>query len=99
MKISIDTKEDSPEDIRKLIRMLLALLGDSSGSYGGQRAPPATGEGLFDMFGSPDSSTSEQQQLSQNPDNNSGMDINDFLDKGEEGPKSQDDASVKVIPY
>ena len=60
MKISIDTKEDSPEEIRKLIRMLLALVGDSSGYE--EKASPATGEGLFDMFGDPQASTAEQQQ-------------------------------------
>lgn len=32
MKISIDTKEDSPEDIRKIIMMLSALIGEKESS-------------------------------------------------------------------
>ena len=107
MKISIDTKEDSPEDIRKLVRMLLALLGDSS-NYA-EKSPPASSEGLFDMFGDPQASTAEQQQnlfgekgLSKNEQQGS-MDINDFLDKaGEQSqqkPGSDEDEDVRVVPY
>lgn len=99
MKISIDTKEDSPEEIRKLIRMLLALVGDSS-SYG-EKAPPSTGEGLFDMFGDPSASTVEQQQLGKS--SGGGMDINEFIDNAEESHSqssgSDDDDDVKVVPY
>ncbi|HIG97946.1 TPA: hypothetical protein HA231_00785 [Candidatus Woesearchaeota archaeon] len=90
MKISIDTREDSPEDIRKLIKMLLALIGESAA----ERTPPASGEGLFDMFGNPDSPTSEQQQLG------GGTDVNDFIDKaGDEGGRNSDDDNMKVVPY
>ncbi len=35
MKISIDTGQDSPEDIRKVIKMLQHLVGDSSYSNQG----------------------------------------------------------------
>lgn len=103
MKISIDTKEDSPEEIRKLIRMLLALVGDSS-SYA-EKAPPSTGEGLFDMFGDPQASTSEQQQLGKDGGSggNGGMDINDFIDKAEESQQQKtgtgEDDDFKVVPY
>lgn len=103
MKITIDTKEDSPEEIRKLIRMLLALVGESSGY--GERTPPATGEGLFDMFGDPQASTSEQQQLGKGgSDSSGGMDINDFIDNAEESSQQkqssgQDDEDFKVVPY
>ncbi|MBI2550598.1 hypothetical protein HYV83_05490 [Candidatus Woesearchaeota archaeon] len=99
MKITIDTKEDSPEEIRKLIKMLLALIGESSGY--GEKSAPATGEGLFDMFGDPAASTSEQQQLGKGG-SSGGMDINDFLDSPKE-PSQQnsgsDDDDVKVVPY
>ena len=103
MKISIDTKEDSPEEIRKLIRMLLALVGDSS-DYASQRSPPATGEGLFDMFGDPAASTAEQQQLGKGGSGTGGMDINDFIDgQGESSQQKQgsgeDDEEFKVGPY
>lgn len=102
MKISIDTKEDSPEDIRKLIRMLLALIGESSGY--GERTPPSTGEGLFDMFGDPQASTSEQQQLGKGSGGSGGMDINDFIDNAEEPSQQKqgsgdDDEEFKVVPY
>ena len=102
MKISIDTKEDSPEEIRKLIRMLLALVGDSP-DYSSQRSPPATGEGLFDMFGDPAASTSEQQQLGKDGGSGSGMDINDFIDHAHESSShksgTNDDDDFKVVPY
>ena len=101
MKISIDTKEDSPEEIRKLIRMLLALVGDSS-DYSSQRTPPATGEGLFDMFGDPAASTSEQQQLGKDGGNGC-RDINDFIDHADESSSQKsgtdDDEDFKVVPY
>ncbi|MBI2144364.1 hypothetical protein HYU17_04415 [Candidatus Woesearchaeota archaeon] len=106
MKISIDTKEDSPEDIRKLVRMLLALLGDSS-NYA-EKSPPASGEGLFDMFGDPQASTAEQQQLGSSgsggdSSSQGSMDINDFLGKaGEQSqqkPGSDEDEDVRVVPY
>ena len=102
MKISIDTKEDSPEEIRKLIRMLLALVGDSS-DYSSQRSPPASGEGLFDMFGDPAASTSEQQQMGKDSGSSNGMDINDFIDHADESSSQKsgtdDDEDFKVVPY
>ena len=101
MKITIDTKEDSPEEIRKLIRMLSAMIGDSD--YGSQRAPPASGEGLFNMFGDPAASTSEQQQLGSNSGGSgqgSTTDINEFIGKSSDPdkPGSEDD-DMKVVPY
>ena len=100
MKISIDTKEDSPEEIRKLIRMLLALVGESSGY--GEKAPPSTGEGLFDMFGDPAASTSEQQQIGKSQGEGI-TDINDFLEKSDESSQqksgSSDDEDIRVVPY
>lgn len=102
MKITIDTKEDSPEEIRKLIRMLSALIGESSGY--GEKAPPATGEGLFDMFGDPAASTSEQRQMGTSTGSGSqgAVDINAFIDKsGSDEKKSSDDNNddLKVVPY
>lgn len=99
MKITIDTKEDSPEEIRKLIRMLLALVGDSSGY--GEKSAPATGEGLFDMFGSPEASTTEQQQIGKSSSDGV-TDINDFLEKPSEPSQkssSDDDEDLRVVPY
>ena len=112
MKITIDTKEESPEEIRKLIRMLSAMIGDSD--YGSQRAPPASGEGLFNMFGDPAASTTEQQhdlfgekgqsKTEQFGSGSSGQgsttDINEFIGKSSDPdkPGSEDD-DMKVVPY
>jgi hypothetical protein len=64
MKITIDTKEDSHEELRRVIKMLSAMIGEASEyNSSSQRSEPASGDGLFDMFGSPDASTAEQQQL------------------------------------
>ena len=96
MKITIDTREDSPEEIRKLIRMLSALIGDSE--FGSQRTPPASGEGLFNIFGDPAASTAEQRQLGGN--DGGSADVNDFIDKtaDPDKPGSSDD-DLKVVPY
>ena len=106
MKITIDTKEDSPEEIRKLIRMLSALIGDYGSDYGGQHSPPASGEGLFDMFGDPAASTSEQQQIGKSGSGGAegAMDINDFLEKPSASEPSNrkpssDDEDLRVVPY
>ncbi|MBI2141689.1 hypothetical protein HYU16_04685 [Candidatus Woesearchaeota archaeon] len=101
MKISIDTKEDSPEEIRKLIRMLLALVGDSSGYS--EKTPPSTGEGLFDMFGDPAASTTEQQQIGKSQGDGI-TDINDFLEKSGDSSQQKpgsgdDDEDIRVVPY
>ena len=108
MKITIDTKEDSPEEIRKLIRMLAAMIGEGASDYG-QRSEPAATEGLFDMFGDPAASTSEQQQLGDSGGSagSSGaggaVDINEFLDKGsssEQKPSGNgEDEDLRVVPY
>ena len=50
MILTIDTNRDSPEDIRKAIKALLAILGDgsSSSSFGGSRNifdSPSSGSG------------------------------------------------------
>ena len=58
MKITIDTKEDSPEEIRRVIKMLSSLVGEKeamgnqdmfSDNSSGQEA------GAFNIFSSPDS--------------------------------------------
>ncbi len=73
--------------------MLLSLIGDSSG-YSSDRTPPASGEGLFDMFGDPAASTSEQQQIGKQADGST--DINDFIDKD---AQQADDEDIKLVPY
>ena len=95
MKITIDTREDSPEEIRKLIRMLSALIGDSE--FGSQRTPPASGEGLFNIFGDPAASTAEQRQLG---GGGGSADVNDFIYKTADPDKTgSSDDDMKVVPY
>ncbi|MBI2656320.1 hypothetical protein HYX03_01105 [Candidatus Woesearchaeota archaeon] len=54
MKIEIDTKEDSHEDIKKVIRMLQNIVGDSHEIFTNQPAESsaeATGSAFANIFG------------------------------------------------
>jgi len=55
MKITIDTKEDSAEDIKKVIKMLSSLIGEDKK----EDEAPEVSEGVFNMF---DSSAEEKQE-------------------------------------
>jgi len=59
MKITIDTKEDSNEDIKKLIKMLSSLIGKEYTSEDENKEVPEVSEGTFDMF---DSSAEEKKE-------------------------------------
>ncbi|MBI2137781.1 hypothetical protein HYU12_04660 [Candidatus Woesearchaeota archaeon] len=48
MKITIDTKEDSNEEIKKLIALLTSLM--EQGSMQAAEPQPIVGEGIFSMF-------------------------------------------------
>ena len=52
MKITIDTKEDSNEDIKKLIKMLSSLIGKEYKSEDKNKGVPEVSEGVFNMFDS-----------------------------------------------
>ena len=64
MKITIDTKEDSGDDIRKVIRMLQSLVGETThqaDAFSDTEQEP----GVFNMFDAPnseDSPTEEEQK-------------------------------------
>jgi len=75
MKITIDTKEDSHEEIKKIIRMLSSLVGhetstnqgnifeNSDSSLGSPDTSPTTGQNMFNMFdSSPSQSESESSE-------------------------------------
>lgn len=75
MKISLDTKEDSAEDIHKIVRMLQAWLeghvNAPADMFGNPSPGPASSStspegGLFNMFG--DSSSSPSSGSAQNPE-------------------------------
>ena len=53
MKITIDTKEDSAEEIKKLIKMLSSLIGEEYKSGDENKEIPEVSEGVFNMFDSP----------------------------------------------
>ena len=59
MKITIDTKEDSAEDIKKVIKMLSSLIGEEYKSGDENKEIPEVSEGVFNMF---DSSAEEKQE-------------------------------------
>jgi len=62
MKITIDTKEDSHDEIRKIIRMLSSLVGEETrfnqGNIfeGSSSATPNSGNLLGNLFGGSDAS-------------------------------------------
>ena len=62
MKITIDTKEDSPDDIKRVIKMLSSLVGQAGEVFsnqgdifkesGQQQSASDSGASVFDMFSS-----------------------------------------------
>ncbi len=52
MKITIDTKEDNHEDIKKVIALLNGMIGNNSNIYSNQpTSAPADSTNLMSMFG------------------------------------------------
>jgi len=89
MKITIDTKDDSHEDIRKVIRMLSHLVGDdyktnaSSNIFDDDKDDDNTGSALADLFG--DDNASSQQT----PEDNNYLDALKTEDEEEPEDKPQ----------
>ena len=50
MKITIDTKEDSQEDIRKVIQILTHIAGNQSTILTNSNTPSSNPESVMDMF-------------------------------------------------
>ncbi|MBW3023142.1 hypothetical protein KY308_03495 [Candidatus Woesearchaeota archaeon] len=69
MIITINTKEDSREEIKRAIQMLMRLIDDSAVTNSQDFAPPAT-EGMFNIFNdtSSYSAPSEDKKEDENPD-------------------------------
>ncbi len=63
MKITIDTKEDSGEDIKKLIKMLSSLVGEDKK----EAESPEVSEGAFNMFESPAEEKNEEDKEEEKP--------------------------------
>ncbi len=85
MKISIDTKEDTHEDIRKVIKMLQHLVGESSYS----NTP-----NIFD-----DSVPSETPTATNAFINMFGDTAKEPKEEPMEGPKEEKEDIPQVIPY
>jgi hypothetical protein len=67
MKLTIDTKEDSAEEIKKVIHLLNMII---EGKTTTETYPPSSGSVLGDFFGSP-STTNTESTLNELPTNNS----------------------------
>lgn len=59
MQIIIDTRQDNPEEIRKIIKMLQALVGESSTDVFSATEQP---QGLFNMFSQPEEQPKEKEE-------------------------------------
>ena len=87
MKITIDTKEDSHEDIRKVIRMLNHLVGNDHYT---------NSSGIFDS-----SSDSAAEAVSDSANAFSNMFNSESTQTTEEKPKEKEshDDAPQVVPY
>ena len=66
MKISIDTKDDSPEDIRKIIRMLSSFIGEKEAVQSDifaqeSELSPQDNSGFVNMFENANQETKEPE--------------------------------------
>ncbi|MBI1970955.1 hypothetical protein HYS47_04360 [Candidatus Woesearchaeota archaeon] len=104
MKISIDTKEDSPEDIRKVISMLSSLMSNQSAHQFLQQdqrmeaigTPTLPGDGgLFDMFNANKSS----QESATMPSSTTSQDVMGITPMSTLGPQQKDDKREDVDIY
>lgn len=85
MKITIDTKEDSHEEIQKAIRLLSALIGDkeimsSQGDIFGDNSTGPSGSsgssgGVFDMFNASSGSDANKAEEAQEKKKEEDIDI------------------------
>lgn len=100
MEITIDTKRDSKDDIRRAVEFLKGFLEESSyssggglGSSGESSSEPAPQPGLFGMFGSDDqSSDGSSSQESSSRDGSSTDGPPD--DSGDGSPER-----IEIVPY
>lgn len=81
MKILIDTKQDSPEEIKHIINMLTAIIGEKMISSATEQTTEQN-EGykdIFSIFGSPKTEAEEEKtQETQEIEEEESVDIKDF---------------------
>jgi len=109
MKITIDTKEDSHDEIRRLITLLTSLMNnevDSPGESGLSNDPkPIIGEGVFGMF----SNNNEENAPASKPETASGSEVTGVFSDSKETAADvpepnvvenvKKDDETRVVPY
>jgi len=90
MKITIDTKEDSHDEIKKIVNMLNSLIeaniaesGELSGGLSSEPSsdsPPIVGEGIFGMF----SDNNEQEAPPTQSETSLGSEVTGVLNENKE---------------
>ncbi|MDD5086733.1 MAG: hypothetical protein PHV16_03180 [Candidatus Nanoarchaeia archaeon] len=65
MKITVDTKEDSVEELKKLIRMLSSIVGENYEIKQKSEEIPEVTEGTFNMFNDSKTEESKEQEKEQ----------------------------------
>ncbi len=107
MKITIDTKEDSRHELRKVIDMLNSILEAEAAAPGTpSSAEPVVGEGIFGMF----SGNSEETAPSSQP--SGGSELAGFFSENKEESvnleerkvvegvkKADEDEDIRIVPY
>jgi len=79
MKISIDTKEDSPEELKKLIKMLSSLVGEevmtNQGDLFKEDSNQSGSSDIFSMFNNSDSETKTEEATEDKKEDEIDIDI------------------------
>ena len=65
MKITIDTKEDSAEELKRLIKMLSIIVGEDYEIKHKSEEIPEVTEGTFNMFNDSKTEESKEQEKKQ----------------------------------
>ncbi len=106
MRVTIDTKEDSRHEIKKVVDMLNAILEADAASGGAQGSQePAVSDGIFGMFSGNNeetapSSPSVGNELAGFFAENKEENVNLEDQKVVEGvKKGDDDEDFRIVPY
>ncbi|MBI2662618.1 hypothetical protein HYX11_04125 [Candidatus Woesearchaeota archaeon] len=91
MKLTIDTKEDSYDDIRKVLQILTHIIQNKDSSYNPTTAPDTTN--MMNMFG--------DNEPSPNQDNDRAPDFGSFLNLAKNSssstPKREDNPKIEFF--
>ena len=77
MKITIDTKTDSHEEIKKTITLLENLMGTTHSTIVGDTSPIDPSPEMFNMFSDPTENKAEEKSEERKPET---FDVDDLLD-------------------